>query len=111
MKTDRCHPKTLAILAVFALSLIAVKAKADGSYSPWQYDKEKARYSCKYTYDAKDGGTNYNTVLYYPKASPRTGYYYYANSKGDVWARCACPGNDKYDPKVMYWQHYDTAKE
>jgi len=48
-------------------------------------------------------------VAVYPKGSERAGWAYYYNAAGKPWGRCAIKGNEKYNPKEMYWQQLNKA--
>jgi hypothetical protein len=87
--------------------LVGSTAQAQ-TYTAWTKNVTKNRYECTVTYTAKGGGTATQTVLTYPEGTDRAGWYYFVSKEGNAWGRCACPGNPKYDTKVMFWQQLNT---
>jgi hypothetical protein len=85
-------------------------ARAD-DYGKWVKDEKKQVHSCEYSYTTKDGGTAKQTIMVYYADKDRTGWAYYYNAKQEPWARCAVPGNAKYDPKQMYWQKLNAKAD
>jgi hypothetical protein len=90
------------MVAILATGMFAPTAAADG-FGQWKMNKEKQRAECTYSYVNKSGGTSYNTVLRYPANDAKAGWDYFANAKGDVWAKCMNKRNPNYKPGVMQW--------
>ncbi len=93
-----------ALAVVPAVLALAAVATAD-EYGGWKKDEKRQVYTCEYKYEKKDSGYGTQTVAIYYADKDRSGWAYYYNAKNEPWARCAAPGNPKYDAKVMYWQH------
>ncbi len=83
----------------------ATLAFAD-EYTEYKRDEKKQTLTCEYSYEAKDPKTKEpkkQTVVIHYGDKDRAGWAYFYN--GDTpWARCAVPGNPKYDAKAMHWE-------
>jgi hypothetical protein len=100
--------RNATIATVAGLLLLTGSLRAD-QYTPWVKDEKTKTYSCEYSYKTKENKpAKQNVVLYYDDKDRKNWAYFY-NEKKEPWARCAVPGNPKYDDKVMYWQHIDTS--
>lgn len=93
----------ISLLVCGLLLAAPTLARAD-DYGKWAKDEKKQTHYCDYSYANKAGGTSKQTVVVYYADKDRAGWAYYYNAKQEPWARCAVPGNPKYDPKQMYWQ-------
>jgi hypothetical protein len=100
----------MCLLVLVPLLVNVGAAKAD-EYSKWAKDEKKQAYTCDYSYSTKDGTTASQTVVIYYGDKDRNGWAYYYNAKMEPWARCAVPGNVKYDPKQMYWQKLNAKAD
>jgi hypothetical protein len=89
--------------ACVVLASVVGVAQAD-EYGAWVKDTKKQCYTCDYTYKTKDGGMSKQSVVVYYADKDRSGWAYYYNAKQEPWARCAVPGNPKYNPKAMTWE-------
>lgn len=96
--------KLLRGLAVVPAVLVLGSVAAADEYGGWKKDEARKVYACEYKYEKKDGGYNTQTVAVYYGDKDRSGWAYYYNAKNEPWARCAAPGNPKYDQKAMYWE-------
>lgn len=99
--------KSLRIgLAALGLVLAAAQVGRADEYTKWVKDEKKQTYSCEYAYKTKDGKENKQQVVVYYADKDRSGWAYYYNTAPTPtpWARCAVPGNAKYDAKAMYWE-------
>ncbi|MBY0460060.1 MAG: hypothetical protein K2V38_22315, partial [Gemmataceae bacterium] len=73
-------------------------------YSAWTTDCATKVRTCTYTYANKDGNTSTQTVVIYTDDPDRKGWAYFFNADKKPWARCAVPGNPRFDPAEMCWQ-------
>jgi hypothetical protein len=96
--------KVLRALAVVPAILAAAAVASADEYGGWKKDETRKVYACEYKYEKRDGGYSTQTVAIYYADKDRAGWAYYYNAKNEPWARCAAPGNPKYDAKVMYWE-------
>jgi hypothetical protein len=100
------------VVAVVGVVLAGAPAFG-GEYTGWQKDEQRQTYTCEYTYEPKDTAAKVRskqTVVIYYGDSDRCGWAYYYNAGSIPWARCAVPGNPKYDPKIMYWEALNQDK-
>ena len=98
--------RSLRLTLAAAALLVSGVARAD-EYGKWVKDEAKKTYTCEYTYDKKQpqaAEKGKQTVVIYYGDADRSGWAYYYNADLKPWARCAAPGNPKYDEKVMYWE-------
>jgi hypothetical protein len=100
---------------IVACSIMIVAATnaplmADG-YTKWVADPKTQTISCDYEYQTKDNRKAYQKVVIYAADPERKTWAYFYNAKNEPWARCAVPGNPKYDPKVMTWQRLEPTKK
>ncbi len=95
----------IGLLALGLVLAVPALVRAD-DYTKWVKDETKHTYSCEYAYKTKDGKENKQQVVIYYADKDRSGWAYYYNNAATPmpWARCAVPGNPKYDAKVMYWE-------
>ena len=71
-------------------------------------DDTKGILACEYVYATNESGQNVLTTIVYFNDSDRNGWAYFFNSKQVPWARCAVPGNPKFDPNAMTWEKLKT---
>jgi hypothetical protein len=78
------------------------------SFGKWTRDAERDRYACEFTYPDRTNPKTINTqlLMWYPNDPERKGYYYLANSKGEIWGRCHSPAHSSYDAKNLRWWKY-----
>ena len=95
-----------ALLPVVGLLLAAHAAHAGDPYSKWATDEKKQKHTCTYTYKSNDPKVEYakQNVVVYSADKDYAGWAYYYNADSKPWARCAIPGNPKYEAKKMYWE-------
>lgn len=79
-----------------------------GSYTAWQFQADKGRYWCRYSYTNTRGQSAYQFVLYYPEEG-RSKVYYFQMPGGRIWACCTRPGAPGYNSASMKWYRLDTA--
>jgi hypothetical protein len=79
-----------------------------GSYGAWQYQADKKRYWCRYSYTNGSGQAGYQFVLYYPEEE-RSKVYYFQTPAGRIWACCTRPGAPGYNAASMKWYKLDNA--
>ncbi len=91
------------LLSVLTLAASLGSASADG-YTKWVNDPVKKTYSCQYVYANKSTANSTQNVVVYYGDKERKNWAYYYNAKMEPWARCAVPGNPKYDAKAMTWE-------
>lgn len=106
LRTDalRFGPSLVAQEPVRPVAPPAARAAAPDGYGPWATDCARKVHACQYTYSTKDGGKGTQTVVIYYADKDRSGWAYYYNTAPTPWARCALPGNPKYDAKAMHWE-------
>jgi hypothetical protein len=75
-------------------------------YSAWQYQPERQRYWCTYSYTNGARQPSFQYVLYYPDEG-RRGVYYWQNRAGRVWACCIRPGAADYNRHATKWYRQD----
>jgi hypothetical protein len=79
-----------------------------GSYSAWEFQADKKRYWCRYSYTNGMGRTSYQFVLYYPEED-RNKVYYFQTPGGRIWACCTRPGAAGYNAQSMKWYRLDNS--
>ena len=74
-------------------------------YGQWEKDPNRDRWFCEYRYPDRSDPTviNVQIMLWYPNDAQRSGYYYFANKKNEIWGRCVCPSDPDFDAEVMQW--------
>lgn len=91
------------LLSALTVAASFGSASADG-YTKWVTDPVKKTHTCQYVYDNKSNAKSTQTVVVHYADPARKTWAYYYNAKMEPWARCAVPGNPKYEPKVMAWE-------
>ena len=94
------------LVAILAVGVHAGVSLADG-YTKWTKDETKKTHTCEYAYAPKEAAakeTPKQTVVVFYADKERAGWAYFYNAAQTPWARCAVPGNPKYDPKAMAWE-------
>lgn len=93
------------------VAVLVVGVQANGlladEYTKWTRDEAKKTLVCEYTYTPKEPaakGPPKQTVVIFYADKERSGWAYFYNAAQSPWARCAVPGNPKYDPKAMTWE-------
>lgn len=85
-----------------------------GDYTSWKKDEQKMTYTCEYSYKSSDSKAKEQSkqkVLIFYGNKDRSGWAYYYNADNKPWARCAVPGNPKYDAKKMNWEKLTTDEK
>ncbi|WP_020475146.1 hypothetical protein [Zavarzinella formosa] len=101
--------RNATIAAVTGLLLLTGSLRAD-QYTPWVKDEKTKTYSCEYKYVTRANKPAVQNVVVYYGDNDRKNWAYFYNEQQKPWARCAVPGNPKYDQKAMYWQHIDATE-
>ena len=96
---------TRRLAVVAALVAAPALTLANDKYTPWTKYQATKQYTCSYEYKTPTGGYSKQTVAVYYDDKDRNQWAYYYNADSKPWARCAIPGNPKYNPKVMYWEN------
>ncbi len=97
--------------AVCLTLLVSAGFTYANEYTKWVKDEKTKTLSCDYKYTNNDGKPATQKVVIYYADADRKNWAYYYNAKDTPWARCAIPGNAKFDEKVMYWQKLDDKKK
>jgi len=101
--------------AAVVLGLVTTTALLSaGDYTSWTKDEKKMTYTCEYSYkqaDTKAKEPGKQTAVIYYGDKDRSGWAYFYNADNKAWARCAVPGNPKYDAKKMTWEKLTTDEK
>ena len=99
----------LAALALRTSMLRSADALADAladaprsSYSAWQHEPARQRYTCNYRYSGRDGRASHFLVHYYPDET-RQMYYFFRSRAGRIWGCVIRPGSAEFDSQANQW--------
>jgi len=86
------------------VAVLAVVAPKPDTYGLWTTECGHKIHACEYTFSTTDGVRRTQTVVIWYADKDRNGWAYFYNADSKPWARCAVPGNAKYDAKAMCWE-------